>query len=238
MSGNIQNREVFLNKLASQLGRSPITKLERPTWKFQPQDRVLQNATKDELVAVLQEQCKNIHTSIVLTNTADLPNTLQTVVTDFGGGSVITWKDERFTSYGLSPLMNDQWVQDGIELYTWDEKQPEENIKQAEQANIGITISEITLAESGTAVLFSDKDKGRSVSFLPEKSIILIPKSTLVPRMTQAARLIREKIQNGEQVASCINFITGPSNSADIEMILVVGVHGPIKATYIVIDDQ
>lgn len=238
MTGIIQNKNAFLNKIANQLGRAPKTKIERPTWQYQPQDRVLKDATKDDLVAVLQEQCKNIHTNIVLTNTADLPNALQTVVNSFGGRSVITWKDERFTQYGLTNLMSEQWPGDGIDLYTWDEKQAEENIRQAEQANIGITISEMTLAESGTAVLFSDKDKGRSVSFLPENSIILIPKSTIVPRMTQAARWISQKVQNGEQVASCINFITGPSNSADIEMILVVGVHGPIKATYIVIEDQ
>ncbi|MFJ7954593.1 lactate utilization protein C [Lysinibacillus sp. NPDC096418] len=238
MTGIIQNKNAFLNKIANQLGRAPKTKIERPTWQYQPQDRVLKDATKDDLVAVLQEQCKNIHTNIVLTNTADLPNALQTVVNSFGGRSVITWKDERFTQYGLTNLMSEQWPGDGIDLYTWDEKQAEENIRQAEQANIGITISEMTLAESGTAVLLSDKDKGRSVSFLPENSIILIPKSTIVPRMTQAARWISQKVQNGEQVASCINFITGPSNSADIEMILVVGVHGPIKATYIVIEDQ
>lgn len=238
MSGIIQNREVFLNKIANQLGRAPKTKIERPTWQYQPQNNILKDATKDELVTILQEQCKNINTNIVLTNTADLPQALQTVVHDFGGHSVITWKDERFSQFGLTNLMNEQWNQEGIELYTWDANQPEENIRQAEKANIGITISEMTLAESGTAVLFSDKDKGRSVSFLPEKSIILIPKSTIVPRMTQAARWLSEKVQKGEQVASCINFITGPSNSADIEMILVVGVHGPIKATYIVIEDQ
>lgn len=238
MSGIIQNRDAFLNKIANQLGRAPKTRVERPTWQYQPQNTILKDATKDELVEVLQEQCKNIHTNIVLTSTADLPHALQTVVNDFGGRSVITWKDDRFKQFGLTRLMNEQWTEDGIELYTWDANQPEENIRQAEKANIGITISEITLAESGTAVLFSDKDKGRSVSFLPEKSIILIPKSTIVPRMTQAARWISEKVQKGEQIASCINFITGPSNSADIEMILIVGVHGPIKATYIVIEDQ
>jgi len=238
MIGTIDNRDAFLSKIAQHLGRATKTELAQPIWQYQPQERVLKDSTKDELVEVLVEQCKNIHTEIVLTDTANLTKELQKVVENYGGHSVVTWKDERFDCYGLTSLMTEQWSQMGIQLYEWNSEQHEENIRQAEKANIGITISEITLAESGTAVLFSSKDKGRSVSFLPEKSIILIPKSTIVPRMTQAARFIREKIRDGEQIASCINFITGPSNSADIEMILIVGVHGPVKATYIVIEDQ
>lgn len=238
MAGSIVNRESFLSNIATQLGRAPKTQLTKPVWQYQPQDRVLKDATKDELVAVLEQQCKNINTNMIVTTTANLATDLQKVVEQYGGRSVITWQDERYENYGLSPLMHTKWPQEDIELYVWDETQPAENIRQAEKANIGITISEMTLAESGTAVLFSDKHKGRSVSFLPEKSIILIPKSTIVPRITQAARWISQKVQNGERIASCINFITGPSNSADIEMILIVGVHGPIKATYIVIEDQ
>ncbi|WP_338653668.1 lactate utilization protein C [Lysinibacillus sp. Y5S-8] len=238
MTSMIQHRESFLANIAKQLGRSPKTELPRPTWQYQPQDRVLKEATQDELVEVLIKQCANIHTDIKMSSTSTLPQDLQAIVDHYGGQSVITWKDERLKDYGLSPLMTEQWPQANIELYEWNAQQPEENIRQAEKANIGITISEMTLAESGTAVLFSSKNRGRSVSFLPEKSIILIPKSTIVPRMTQAARWISEKIRRGDNIASCINFITGPSNSADIEMILIVGVHGPIQATYLVIEDR
>ena len=237
MSGTIQNREAFLEKIANRLGREQKNQVEKPKWNYQPQNEVLKNATQDELVEVLKEQCKNIHTDFVLTTTEKLSDSLKEVVHQYGGGSIVTWKDERFSQYGLTKLMEEEWPKEGIDLYVWDHTKGEENIAKAEAANVGITISDVTLAESGTAVLFSSKDKGRSVSFLPATSIIIVPKSSIVPRMTQAARMINEKVKNGEKIASCINFITGPSNSADIEMILVVGVHGPIKTAYLVVED-
>jgi L-lactate dehydrogenase complex protein LldG len=237
MNGMIQNRDAFIGKISNRLGRSRETNVVRPKWKFQPQNEVLKNATQNELVEVLKEQCKNIHTDFIITNTANLTDSLKEVVKDYGGGPIIAWKDARFDQYGLSQLMNEQWPNEGVEFHIWTHAKKEENIEKANEANVGITISDITLAESGTAVLFSSKDKGRTVSFLPATSVIIIPKSSIVPRMTQAAHIIREKVKSGEQVASCINFITGPSNSADIEMVLVVGVHGPIKATYIVVED-
>jgi L-lactate dehydrogenase complex protein LldG len=238
MTGTIQNRDSFLNQIASQLGRPRISKpVQRPNWKFRPQDEVLKGATQDELLDVLTEQCKRIHTSIYKTNLKELPATLNEVVTNYGGGPVVTWKDERFSKWGLDSLMKSDWDSQQIEVYEWDHTKGLENITKAENANVAITISEITLAESGTVVLFSDENKGRTVSFLPATYIALIPKSTLVPRMTQAAQKMREIHQQTGHVASCINFITGPSNSADIELNLVVGVHGPVKASYIVIDD-
>lgn len=238
MTGTIQNRDKFLNQIASRLNRPRISaSLERPNWKFQPQYEVLKNASLDELVEVLKEQCKTIHTNLYETNCKDLPATLNEVVANYGGGPIVTWKDERFSQWGLDSLMKKEWPEQNMDVYEWDYTKGEQNIHKAETANVGITISEITLAESGTVVIFSDENKGRTVSFLPATYIALVPKSSLVARMTQAAIKMREIHQKTGHVTSCINFITGPSNSADIELNLVVGVHGPIKATYIVIND-
>lgn len=238
MVGTIQNRETFIRQLSSRLQRSTIpTHVERPQWRYNPQHKTLQNLSQDELLGVLQKQCTRINTNCIVTSAADLATTLEKVIDDYDGGPIMTWQDERFDAYGLTALFSDTLPKKQIELHTWDPTIGRDNITLVEKANIGLTISDITLAESGTAVLFSNPNHGRTVSFLPTKSIILMPKSSIVPRMTQAAVQIRERLQNGETLASCINFISGPSNSADIEMILVVGVHGPMYMTYIIIDD-
>lgn len=239
MTGTIQNRDKFLNQIASRLNRPRLSApVERPVWKFNPQEEVLKGASRDELIEVLREHCQKIHTSFYLTNMNDLSGTLKEVVAEYGGGPIVTWKDERFSEWGLDALFKKEWPDEKIEVFEWDYTLGDQNVRKAESANVGITISEITLAESGTVVLFSDENKGRTVSFLPAASIVLIPKSTIVPRMTQAAQKMREIYKKTGHVASCINFITGPSNSADIELNLVVGVHGPIKAAYIVINDM
>ncbi|KAB7707025.1 lactate utilization protein C [Bacillus aerolatus] len=237
MSGTIQNRDAFLANVASSLGRERKQRVERPVWKFQPQHHVLKDASQEELVEVLRSQCRLIHAELIETSLADLPKRLAAAVNLYGGGPLSLWKDERFSGFGLDELIHKQWPAEKKEVNIWDPVLGEKNIELAEKANIGITFSDMTLAESGTVVLFSSPDKGRSVSLLPKQYIAIIPKSTIVPRITQAAEAIRGKIEGGEVVPSCINFITGPSNSADIEMNLVIGVHGPVKAAYILVND-
>ncbi|MFT4415522.1 LutC/YkgG family protein [Fredinandcohnia humi] len=237
MKGTIHNRDNFLDQIAKQLGRERKTTLEEPKWKYNPQDEVLKGASVDELVDVLKVQCSKIHTELIMSTKSTLSEDLEKKIKEFGNGPIITWKDERFEQYGLHPLLKEKLPEEQEEVFEWNPDLGKDNIINAEQANIGIIISEITLAESGTVVLYSGPNRGRAISFLPTHSIVIVPKSTIVPRMTQAARLIREKVKNGEQVPSAINFITGPSNSADIELNLIVGVHGPVKAVYILVED-
>ncbi|KIL51879.1 LutC/YkgG family protein [Jeotgalibacillus soli] len=229
-TGTVHNSDSFLKNISSRLGRDTIEPaVTLPEWSYSPQHRVLENATQEELIAVLEKQCQIIHTDFVRVKPENtLEETLNYVIESYGGGPIITWDDPRFEQSGLSSLFE----RDDTSI--WDPSIGDNNIPLAEKANIGITFSDITLAESGTVVLFSGAKKGRAVSLLPTVYIALIPAESIVPRMTQATSIIHNKIQDGDALSSCINFITGPSNSADIEMKLVVGVHGPIKVTYIV----
>lgn len=234
----IKNREPFLNHLADTLGRARRTEgVERPTWSILPQWKVHEDLSQDELVQVLEKQCQAIHTDFKQTNRSDLNDVLRQTIEAYKGKSIVFPNDDRNETYGLTDFYGQIEVE-GIELHMWDAALGKENLAFAERADIGITFSDITLAESGTVTLFNDKHHGRALSLLPESYIAIIPKSTLVARLTQATKHIHEAHHQGHPVSSCVSFISGPSNSADIESHLIVGVHGPIQVTYILVEDE
>lgn len=238
MQGTIQNRDAFLENIAKQLGRERKVNVQPPKWKYNPQEEYLKGASPDELLAAFKANGTGINCEVIVTNKAEVAGAVYDSIKKLGGGPIVTWKDARYEeSFGLGKFFKEQLPGENVDVFEWNSTLGRENIEKANKANVGITISEITLAESGTVVVFSDKDRGRTVNFLPENSIVLVPKSSIVPRMTQATQIIRQKVKNGEVLPSCINYITGPSKSSDIEMKLVVGVHGPVKVKFIVVED-
>jgi L-lactate dehydrogenase complex protein LldG len=235
----ILNRDAFLNKLAERLGRPRMREeIQKPEWDqarlVPPEDR----KGCEEWVERLEKQAQLNRTTFFRIPADFLPEAVWKMIKKAGAKTVITWDDVRWNEYGLDPALNAKLEEHRIRLQQWCDEQAAESISLAEQAMIGITFSDLALAESATVMLLNGRGKGRSVSLLPHKYIAIIPRSTIVPRLTHATREIRRRIEKGELLPSCINFISGPSNSADIEMNLVVGVHGPVEVTYIIVDDR
>ncbi|PCK12236.1 lactate utilization protein C [Bacillus safensis] len=240
MKGTISHRESFLSHIQHQLGKnsSPSASIQRPAWKHQVQWDTNGSLSKDELVEQLKKQCQQIHTRVVETTPEKAPSVLRLLMTEYGEGAVMTSCDHRFEQYGFSPMF-DSLQRDGISIACWNtDLSREENIRQAEQAKYAVVFSDYTLAESGTVVLSSHQGQGRALHFLPMMYIVCIEKSSIVPRMIHAVSALNRSVEEGEQAKGAIHFISGPSNSADIEMNLVVGVHGPVQAIYLLIDDE
>ncbi|MCX6865152.1 MAG: LUD domain-containing protein, partial [Verrucomicrobia bacterium] len=76
---------------------------------------------------------------------------------------------------------------------------------------------------------------GRALSCLPPHHVIIARCSQLMPDLTSALSLVREK--HGAHYPSMISLITGPSRTGDIERILVLGAHGPKQLTIFCIQD-
>ena len=80
------------------------------------------------------------------------------------------------------------------------------------------------LPETGTLLLRSAPDKPRLVSLVPRVHLALVRPSALRADLSQAFADIK-----GDGYAVCI---TGPSRTADIELTVTIGVHGP-KSLYV-----
>jgi L-lactate dehydrogenase complex protein LldG len=100
-----------------------------------------------------------------------------------------------------------------------------ETDKDFTQAEVGLTLCEALVARNGSIMVSSAQAAGRRLNIYPEVHIVLAYTSQLVPDLKDAFALIKQKY-NGN-VPSMISNITGPSRTADIEKMLVLGAHGP-----------
>ena len=98
--------------------------------------------------------------------------------------------------------------------------------------DIGITTAQAAIAETGTLVLESDSERHRLVSLLPPVHIALLKAADICPTLGVALRRVAR--HRAEEMSRAITFITGPSRTADIELTLSIGVHGP-KELYVVV---
>jgi L-lactate dehydrogenase complex protein LldG len=111
-----------------------------------------------------------------------------------------------------------------------DESSP--SIRGWERIPLGITVAESAVAESGS-VLVSSALSGRAPSVLPPHHLVVLTIDRLVPSLEAALSRLRERY--GQSMPSSLSLISGPSRTADIEKILVLGAHGPRRFTVLVI---
>ncbi len=86
------------------------------------------------------------------------------------------------------------------------------------EAEAGVTTADLAIAETGSIILSAKPGSSRLASLAPPIHIILLDPKSIVPTLEDAMAIMPRE-------TSVI--ITGPSRTADIEGVLVRGVHGP-----------
>lgn len=94
---------------------------------------------------------------------------------------------------------------------------------------VGVTNALCGLADTGSVLIADGEGHPLKASLLPEVHIAILPASKILPSLPDAMHLVRG--------TSAAVFITGPSRTADIEMTLTIGVHGP-KEIRVFVDDS
>ncbi len=223
----ITGKEQFISKVSNCLNRTEVP--EKPTelvLPYQMQRNYLAGALAPELLDTFITSARAVGVAVHQCSEDNLAQSLVQIISKLGGPLVLA----------NGPLLTGKTAellgQEFNECYIWNlDTGREENMAKCEKAKTGVAVAEMALAETGTSLLFSHLGNGRSITLLPENSLIIIREESIRPRLTQAMELL----QKMETLPSSVNFISGPSATADIELVRVQGVHGPLELIYLIV---
>lgn len=195
----IENIRRSLERTANTL-RSPRPALSAPR---QPK------AIDSEIEAFLNEIQKLSGVGQKLSS-RDIDSALQALVAEQNIRKATVWETPRLRQMGIAETLNTL----GVELIS-----PNASKHEMALCDLGVTEADYLLPETGTLVLRSSAEKPRGVSLLPRVHLAIVRPEMLRADMHQVFAEAKDH--------HYLVFITGPSRTADIELTVTLGVHGP-----------
>jgi L-lactate utilization protein LutC len=111
---------------------------------------------------------------------------------------------------------------DSGELTTKAVRAPNASVRECE---LGVTGCDCLVAQTGSVIVSTLSAGGRALSVLPPTHLVIARRAQIVPDLASAMALLRNRYD--KHWPSAFSVITGPSRTADIEKILIMGAHGP-----------
>ncbi len=101
-------------------------------------------------------------------------------------------------------------------------------VRDAAHALVGVTTVDFCLADTATLVMRTRPGQARSVSLLPSIHVAVLPVDRILSDFKELCYLLSfDEKERREGLTNCMTLISGPSKTADIEVVMVEGVHGP-----------
>jgi L-lactate dehydrogenase complex protein LldG len=121
-----------------------------------------------------------------------------------------------------------------LEGIPWSNRLSVERRAAGGEDRLSVTGAYAGVAETGSLVLLSSSESPTTLNFLPDDHVIVVRESQIVPHIEDVwARMRSDK----RAMPRTVNFITGPSKTGDVEMIIQEGAHGPRRVHVILVVD-
>ena len=187
---------------------------------------------RGELIAEFEAELRRIRGHFYRAATADAAcQYIEQVAIDRQAKAVVGWDALPFDDRGLSAMLAQRDIAFENKLSAADV------IASASAADIGLSGVDYALADTGTLVLLAGNGRPRSISLLPPVHIAVVRPDQVLSGLNDLFPILRsDAAADGKALTSAITFITGPSRTADIELTLVVGVHGPQELHVVLLD--
>lgn len=102
---------------------------------------------------------------------------------------------------------------------------------------VSVTPAFAAIAETGTLMLHSSTTTPTTLHFVPDHHIVVLKESQVTGTLEETFQRLRDKLGTVENWPRTVNFVTGPSRTADIEGVPVLGAHGPRRLHIVLIAD-
>jgi L-lactate dehydrogenase complex protein LldG len=230
------DRATFLARVRAEMGRAdgrtsarPSARPESPRARLEVLRREMSERWPESLARFTREFERVGGVLHRVTDPHEAPETIARIARERGMRRVVAWHAHALgldvasalEAHGLQTSAAPATEVDGAERERWR--------GLAAAADLGVTGVDLAVAETGTLVVVSGVGRPRSASLLPPCHVAVFDRGALVESLSQVG-LVLEAWHEGAPPAwrgASINFITGPSRTADIELTLTRGVHGP-----------
>ena len=227
------SREEILYNIKTRLGRSSSKNQDIADVTEYPKDAALHTEqiyakdefTRNALVEQYIAEATKVNTKVSQARSEEEVKTFLIKLAEEKEAKLFSiWENDYFKKIGLKKLLREK----SLKTVTAKSK------NRMAKADIGITGADFVIADTGTLVLLTDGKKPRSVSLLPPVHIAIVKRDCFVFDIGKLFAILKRSLDADQEITSCMTFITGPSRTADIELSLTLGVHGP-KELYVLI---
>jgi len=201
-------RETILGSIRSHLAASvPFDGFEQHSEQSQS---LVSRSSNSDLIDLFKQSVESVDGHCVIAT--DVTDALKQIITDLAPRRI---------------AISDQVHLEGIEVAVAP------NAHDIFSFDVGISTAQAAIAETGTLVLDSAAERHRLVSLVPPVHIAIISASKIHETLGEVLALL----QSAGEISPTVTFITGPSRTADIELTLAIGVHGP-QQLYVIVDQS
>lgn len=239
---SLSNREEMLSTIRNILKTQEKGASETPSHRLPPRlENVMPVIPPEELADRFESELRNLDCKPYRASTSsDLQAILQSILDNAQARSVVLSRNPILNQLQIAGTIRG-W---GKQVISWPESASSQERASSFRdacfaADAGITGADFVLVETGSLVLTSLTEGSQLTSLAPPVHIALYRRSQIRASLDEILQNLPVSLDPGRpSPARSAVFVTGTSRTADIEQILVRGVHGPREVHAILVEDS
>jgi len=242
----MSSKEEMLDRIRKALGRHETASLVGRSSVLPPPkvEGAMPPIAAEDRLPKFEAEFKNVAGSPHRASTkSELEGILRTIINDSQSTSAVLTRNPLLRDVRLAETLR-AW---GIAVAAWpaDASPPSEPDElgayrnRCFSAGVGFSGADFVLAETGSLILTSETEGSQLASLAPPVHVTLYRRGQVMSSLDDALEKLSMSVDAGSPAAGrSVVFITGTSRTADIEQILIRGVHGPREVHAILVEES